>query len=66
MSSVSKNEERVESADGLGIFVRSWRPSGKVRGVITLVPGFNAHGGYYGWVAEQFADEGLAVYALIN
>jgi len=32
--------------------------------VITLVPGFNAHSGYYTWAAVQLAEHGLAVYAL--
>jgi alpha-beta hydrolase superfamily lysophospholipase len=32
--------------------------------LIVIVPGFNAHSGYYGWVAQQFVDMGLAVYAV--
>src|SRR3989454_11006004 len=63
-ASISTSDTRVESVGGLRIFVRFWRPTGKVRGVITLVPGFNAHSGYYAWAAEQLADRGLAVYAL--
>ncbi len=63
-ASISTSDTRVESVGGLRIFVRLWRPTGKVRGVITLVPGFNAHSGYYAWAAEQLADRGLAVYAL--
>src|SRR6266699_5504892 len=63
-ASISTSDTRVESVGGLRIFVRFWRPTGKVRGVITLVPGFNAHSGYYVWAAEQLADRGLAVYAL--
>lgn len=31
---------------------------------MVIVPGFNAHSGYYGWVAEQFVADGLAVYAV--
>ena len=62
--STSTSDTRVESVGGLRIFVRFWRPTGKVRGVITLVPGFNAHSGYYAWTAELLADRGLAVYAL--
>jgi len=49
---------------GLKIFVRSLRPAGQARGVVAIVPGFNSHSGYYGWVAEQFAAQGLAVYAV--
>lgn len=50
--------------DGLNIFTQSWRPHGKPRGVIVIVPGFNAHSGYYLWVAKQFVDDGLEVYTL--
>jgi len=54
-------EEKVEGAGGLEIFIRSWRPDGKARGVVAIVPGFNSHSGYYGWVAEQLVADGLAV-----
>jgi alpha-beta hydrolase superfamily lysophospholipase len=35
-----------------------------VRGVVAIVPGFNSHSGYYSWVGEQFAANGLAAYAV--
>ena len=57
-------EERIEGAPGLQIFVRSWRPEGKPRGVVTICHGVNSHGGYYTWAAEQLVASGLAVYAL--
>jgi len=57
-------EERVESAGGLNIFVRSWSPEGKARAVVAICHGVNSHSGYYTWVAQQFVDSGLAVYAL--
>jgi len=58
------NEERIEGQAGLNIFVRSWRPGTTARGVVVIVPGFNAHSGYYGWVAQQLAASGLAVFAV--
>lgn len=58
------HEERFESGDGLTIFFRSWRPATSPRGVVVIVHGFNAHSGYYAWVAEQLVVAGLAVYAL--
>jgi acylglycerol lipase len=58
------NEERVEGSGGLKIFVRSWRPDGKARGVVAICHGVNSHSGYYTWAAEQFVASGLAVYAL--
>ncbi len=58
------DEERFEGAGGLSIFFRSWHPSAKPRGVVVIVPGFNAHSGQYIWVAEQFVAKGLAVYAV--
>jgi alpha-beta hydrolase superfamily lysophospholipase len=57
-------EESFKGAGGLNIFMRSWRPEGKPRGVVTIVHGFNSHSGQYLWVGEQLAAEGLAVYAL--
>jgi alpha-beta hydrolase superfamily lysophospholipase len=58
------NQETVEGVSGLKIFFRSWRPERKARGTVVIVPGFNSHSGYYGWVAEQLAADGLAVYAV--
>src|ERR1700722_14966214 len=58
------NEERFDSEDGLSLFFRSWRPATTPRGAVVIVHGFNAHSGYYAWVAEQLAIAGLAVYAL--
>src|SRR3974377_1307110 len=64
MSDFAYGGERVEGADGLGIFFRSSRPSQKARALIVIVPGFNAHSGYYKWAAQRFVDMGLAVYAV--
>jgi alpha-beta hydrolase superfamily lysophospholipase len=64
MSNFAQNGERVENADGLRIFFRSLRPEETPRGFVVIVPGFNAHSGYYTWVAEQFVANGLAVYAV--
>src|SRR5262249_15785769 len=55
---------KVEGSGGLKLNIRSLRPSGTVRAVVMIVPGFNAHSGQYGWVAEQLAAKGLAVYAV--
>lgn len=56
--------ETVESMGGLKIFFRSWRPSGKARALVIIVPGFNAHSGYYTWVAEKLTALGMTVYAV--
>jgi acylglycerol lipase len=58
------NEERVEGVGGVNIFVRSWHPGNSARGLVVIVPGFNSHSGYYGWVAQQLTTSGLAVYAV--
>jgi alpha-beta hydrolase superfamily lysophospholipase len=58
------HEEKIKSADGLNLFVRSWHPDGPARGVVALVPGFNSHSGYYSWAASQFTANGLAAYAV--
>jgi acylglycerol lipase len=57
-------EGTFKGVGGIAIFTRSWRPSGKPRGVVIISHGFNSHGGQYFWVAEQFLAAGLAVYAL--
>ena len=57
-------EEKIDGAGGLKIFVRSWRPEGTPRGVVTICHGVNSHGGYYTWVGEQLSASGLAVYVL--
>src|SRR5262252_1286072 len=57
-------EERLATTGGLTLFVRSWRPDAPARGLVVIVPGFNSHSGYYGWVAEQLVADGLSVYAV--
>ena len=57
-------EERIESSDGLMLSFRTWAASGGPNGVVVIVPGFNSHSGYYGWVAEQLGERGLETYAL--
>ena len=50
---------------GLKIFTRTWLPpAGQPKAVLVIVHGFNSHSGHYLWVGEQFANHGLAVYAL--
>ena len=57
-------ESTFEGVGGLKIFTRWWQPEGKTRGVVVIVPGFNSHSGQYLWVGEQFAEKGLAAYAI--
>jgi len=57
-------EETFEGMGGLKIFLRSWKPASKPRGVIVICHGVNSHGGQYINVAEQFAASGFATYAL--
>ena len=57
-------EESIKAKGGFGIFLRSWRPAGRARGVVVIAHGFNSHSGYYLWVGEQLAGMGLSVYAL--
>jgi len=61
--SMVANEETVKRTNAPSLFLRSWKPMGKARAIVVVVHGFNAHSGYYGWVAEQLTDRGLAVYA---
>jgi len=57
-------EEKIRGAGNVELFIRSWRPGGTARGVVLVVPGFNAHSGQYGWVGEQLTASGLAMYAV--
>jgi alpha-beta hydrolase superfamily lysophospholipase len=57
-------EETLKGADGVSIFIRSWQPAGSSRAIVAMVPGFNSHSGYFKWVGEQFAANGLAAYAV--
>lgn len=60
----ASKEEFFESASGLKVFLRSWRPPSKPRGIVVIVHGLKAHSGLYQWVAENLVKSDLAVYAL--
>ena len=59
-----EKEEKIESAKGLKIHVRSWLPGTAPKGVVVICHGVNSHGGQYRWAAERFAAAGYATYAL--
>lgn len=56
--------EKIRGSTGLNIAFRSWRTSVPARAVTVIVPGFNAHSGYYQWTAERLAADGLSTYAI--
>jgi acylglycerol lipase len=58
------HEEKIDSAQGLKIHVRSWLPGEKPRGVVVICHGVNSHGGQYAWTGERFAGAGYAAFAL--
>jgi len=64
MSDFMNSGEKIPGTSGLSIFFRSLRPKQEPRALVVIVPGFNAHSGYYAWVAEQLVATGLAVYAV--
>jgi acylglycerol lipase len=64
MTPATAQEERIDSSNGVRIFVRSWSAGPDPPAVIVICHGVNSHGGQYGWVGEQFAAAGFAVYAL--
>lgn len=57
-------EGTLESAGGIRIFFRTWRPAAAPRGVVAIIPGFNSHSGYYAWVGNELASQDLTVHAL--
>jgi alpha-beta hydrolase superfamily lysophospholipase len=62
--STTMTQERISGTGGVQLFIRSWRPASAARGVVAIVPGFNSHGGYYLWVAEQLTSRNLTVFAV--
>jgi len=64
MSNFAASGETVGVAGGLKIFFRSLRPKQATRACVVIVPGFNSHGLYYTWVAEQLQAMGIAAYAV--
>lgn len=58
------SEGRFTGQDGLSIAYRAWSAVATPRGVLVIVPGFNSHSGYYGWVGSKVAGGGFAVYAI--
>lgn len=62
--SYTPGEDRIPTAGGFHIEVRSWRPASRPRAVVAIVHGVKSHSAYYGWAAEQLVGSGLAVYAL--
>ena len=63
-SKTTATEGSFAGKGGLNIAYKSWPSVGTQRGVLVIVPGFNSHSGYYGWVAAKVAEAGLAVYAV--
>lgn len=53
-----------ESAGGLNIFYREWRPVAEPRAVVVICHGVNSHGGQHAWAAERLTERGYAVFAL--
>jgi len=54
----------ARSKDGLKLVGREWKPAGKPRGVVCLVPGMGEHTGRYPHVAAAFNQVGYAVLGL--
>lgn len=56
--------QKLDGPDTLKLAYRTWLPAAAPKAVVVIVPGFNSHSGYYGWVAEQLTGMALAVYAI--
>ena len=61
---IPAREARFVGKDSYNINYKAWAPAGAARAVVLIVPGFNSHSGYFTWVGEQFAANGLAAYAV--
>jgi len=62
LSVVLTGEGRVESADGLSLYWRSWLPE-KPTAALLFVHGLAEHSGRYTYPVEYFAPQGYACYA---
>jgi alpha-beta hydrolase superfamily lysophospholipase len=58
------HEEKIDTTNGLKIFVRSWLPSSAPCAVAVICHGFNSHSGQYQEVGAQLAAHGYATFAL--
>ena len=61
---VAADKGVLGSAGGQQLNYRSWRPHGRARGVVVIIPGFNSHSGYYAWTGSRLASAGFATYAM--
>jgi alpha-beta hydrolase superfamily lysophospholipase len=57
-------EGRFEGVGGLSLYWQAWLPEGEPRAVVVLAHGASEHSSRYGWVGEQLAGRGFALYAL--
>jgi acylglycerol lipase len=57
-------KKSFHSSNGLKIAFRQWHVNGPAKAVVAIVPGFNAHSGYYQWVADQLTADGISVFAV--
>ena len=60
----SREEGRFDGVGGLEIFWQAWLPPAEPAAVVVLAHGVSEHSGRYGWVGEQLAEHGYALYAL--
>lgn len=60
----ARREGSFTGRNDYNIAYKVWTPTGDPRAVMLIVPGFNSHSGYFGWVAEQLATNGFASYAV--
>ncbi|MEX0786127.1 MAG: alpha/beta fold hydrolase, partial [Dehalococcoidia bacterium] len=60
---MQRDEGVWQSADGLELFERSWRPA-EPKATVAIVHGFAEHSGRYDHAGEHLAAAGYAAYAL--
>jgi alpha-beta hydrolase superfamily lysophospholipase len=62
-STVAREEDWFEGADGIRLFERTWRPADKPKGAVIVVHGYAEHSGRYDHVGTSLAGAGYAVHA---
>jgi alpha-beta hydrolase superfamily lysophospholipase len=62
--SLQETEIQLDTADGLGLFAKEWRPDGPTRGVVCVFHGLGEHGGQYVEVAKALTEAGVALIAI--
>jgi alpha-beta hydrolase superfamily lysophospholipase len=64
MGDSSEIQEYFKMTDGFDLFYRYWKAVGDARKSVVCIHGLGCHSEYFGFVGQDFAEDGIEVYAL--